>query len=158
MYRRILVAVDGSRPSNKALAAALKLAKQQRARLRVVHVADVLPPGGMEPAYIDVDTYRDSALTAGRDVIRRAEARARAARVRVESALVETVGHDVSSAVVEQARRWRADLVVLGTHGRTGLARLFMGSVAEGVVRHASAAVLLIRSAGHRRVARRRGR
>lgn len=145
MFRRILVAVDGSGPSNQALSAALILAKEQHATLRIVHVADVLPPATVNSGYIDVDMYRDSALAAGRDIMRRAQARARAAKVRATAAIVETLVHDVSDAILADARRSRADLIVLGTHGRTGLARLFLGSVAEGVVRHARGAVLLIR-------------
>jgi nucleotide-binding universal stress UspA family protein len=147
MYRRMLVPVDGSAASNKALAAALRLAKEQRAAVRIVHVVDVLPPAGLEgSAYIDFDGYRDAMLASGREVTKRAEARVRAAGVRAETRLLETTSHDVSAAVVLEAKRWRADLIAIGTHGRTGLARLFLGSVAEGVVRHAPAAVLLLRS------------
>jgi nucleotide-binding universal stress UspA family protein len=96
-------------------------------------------------AYIDIDMYRDSALAAGREILKAAQARARAAKVRATSEIVETLIHDASDAIIAEARRARADLIVLGTHGRTGLARLFLGSVAEGVVGHATGAVLLIR-------------
>jgi len=160
MFRRILVAVDGSRPSSEALRTALTLAKERRATVRILHVADVLPPATVNGAYIDVDMYRDSALASGRDIMRRAQARARAAKVPVTSAIVETLVHDVSDAILADARRSRADLIVLGTHGRTGLARLFLGSVAEGVVRHASGAVLLIRgrTAARKKTAGKRSR
>ncbi len=75
MFRRILVAVDGSGPSDRALASALTLAREQRARLRIVHVADTLPPGSVEQGYgyIDVDAYRERGMIAirfGRDVKR----------------------------------------------------------------------------------------
>lgn len=158
MFKRILVAVDGSGPSNDALAAALKLAKEQRAAVRIVHIADVLPPAMVTEAYIDVDVYRDSALAAGREIIQAAQARARAAKVRVTAEIMETLVHDASDAIIAEARRARADLIVLGTHGRTGLARLFLGSVAEGVVRHATGAVLLIRPKASERKATKRGR
>jgi len=147
MYRRILVPVDGSGPSDKALAVAIRLAKEQHAALRLVHVVDVLPPAGLDgTAFIDFDTYRDSMLAAGREIIKRAETRARAARVSAEGKLLETLAHDVSEALVDHAKRWRADLITIGTHGRTGLARVFLGSVAEGVIRHAPVAVLLVRT------------
>ena len=163
MFKRIIVAVDGSEPSDNALATALKLAKEQRAKLRVIHVADILPPAAMGEAYVDVDAYRDAAVGVGREVIASALAAARRARVRAEAAVLEIVSHDASGAIVDEAKRWRADLIALGTHGRTGLARLFLGSVAEGVVRHASVAVLLVRvapsrarKAASKRVVRRR--
>lgn len=147
MFKRILVAADGSAPSGRALAAALRLAKEQRAKLRIVHVADVLPPANVEPMYVDFESYRDAILTGARAVITSAAAQAKRARVKAETRLVETVTHDASGEIIAQATRFRADLIVLGTHGRTGLARMFLGSVAEGVVRHSSVAVLLIRSA-----------
>lgn len=158
MFKKILVAVDGSGPSDQALAAALKLAKEQRATMRIVHVADVLPPAMVTAAYIDVDMYRDSAIAAGQQIIQAALARARAAKVRVTAEVVETLVHDASDTIIDEARRARADLIVLGTHGRTGLARLFLGSVAEGVVRHATGAVLLIRPKASARKRTKRGR
>ncbi len=151
MFRRILVGVDGSGPSSAGLTAALRLAREQDAKVRVVHVADTVPPAGIEDTYIWLDGYREGALAAGRQVIRRAEARARAERVRTEAAVVETLVHDTSGAIVEEAARWRADLVALGTHGRSGLARVVLGSVAEDVARHATTAVLLVKRAPRRR-------
>ena len=147
MYKRILIPVDGSDPSTQALDAALQLAKEVRAKVRIVNIADVLPPPALDgPTYMDVDEYREAIITSGRAILQRALARAKALRIRPESALIETVGRDVSAAVIDDARRWKADLIMLGTHGRTGLARLFLGSVAEGVVRHAPVAVLLVRA------------
>lgn len=145
MFKRILVAVDGSTPSDRALAAGLQLAKEQHAKLCVVHVADVLPPASVEPTYMYLDSYRDAILAGGRAMIRSAASQAKRARVPAETMLIESVTHDPSGEIVAEAKRWRADLITLGTHGRTGLVRVFLGSVAEGVVRHAPAAVLLIR-------------
>ena len=147
MFKRILVAVDGSAPSDRALAAGLKLAKEQRAKLRIVHVADVLPPANVEPMYVDFESYRDAILTGGRAMISSAATQARRARVKAETRLLETLSHDLSGEIIAEATRFRADLIMLGTHGRTGLVRIFLGSVAEGVVRHSSTAVLLIRGA-----------
>lgn len=145
MYRRILVAIDGSAPSDKALATALALAKEQRADLRVAHVADVLPPASISAAYYSFTDYRRSARAAARDVVRSAESHVRDAGVRTTSVLLETLTHDVSGEIVSEAKRWRADLIVIGSHGRSGLARLVLGSVAEGVTRKASTAVLIVR-------------
>ena len=159
MYRRLLVAVDGSGASTQALTAAAKLAKETRAKLRLVTVADVLPPPALNaPEYIDPQEYRSSMLAAGRAILERAVRRATALGVRPDAVVLETVTRDVSAAIVEETRRWRADLVVLGTHGRTGLARLLLGSVAEGVARHAPVAVLLVRERKPRGAAPRRPR
>jgi nucleotide-binding universal stress UspA family protein len=151
MYKRILVAVDGSKTSDVALAEGLKLAKEQHADLRLLHVADVTPPAAIDAvagqsSYIDYDLFRDATLKAGRDVVRRAESVARAAGVGVESAVIEASAHDISSSIVDEASRWRADLVVIGTHGRSGLERLVLGSVAESVARHAPVPVLLVKA------------
>jgi nucleotide-binding universal stress UspA family protein len=151
MYKRILVAVDGSKTSDVALAEGLKLAKEQHADLRLLHVADVTPPAAIDSvagqsSYIDYDLFRDAVLRAGRDVVRRAESVARAAGLAVESGVVEASGHDISGSIVGDASRWRADLVVIGTHGRSGLERLVLGSVAESVARHAPVPVLLVKS------------
>lgn len=147
MFKRILVAVDGSTPSDQALAAALRLATEQRAKLYVVHVADVLPPANAEPMFVDYESYRDAILSGARAVMAAVAKKTQRARVKAETRLVETVTHDLSGEIIAEAQRWRADLITLGTHGRTGLARVFLGSVAEGVVRHSTVAVLLIRGA-----------
>jgi len=60
---------------------------------------------------------------------------------------VETAGYGVADVILKQAKKTRADLIVMGTHGRRGVARLVMGSDAEGVVRGAPVPVLLVRSA-----------
>jgi nucleotide-binding universal stress UspA family protein len=87
-------------------------------------------------------------------------AKARAARdgVKAETKLTEirsfgSLVNRVPDVIVQEARRWRADLIVIGTHGRRGLSKLLLGSVADGVVRTSATSVLLIRGAG--RTARR---
>jgi nucleotide-binding universal stress UspA family protein len=145
MYGRILVGIDGSEMSDAAVTEALKLAKAQRANVRLVHAAEVLPPAGLEPSYIDYELFRQSALKAGRAFVHHAESLARHAGHDVESAVVEVSAHDISGAIIEDAVRWRADLIVIGTHGRSGLERIFLGSVAESVARHAPVPVLLVK-------------
>jgi nucleotide-binding universal stress UspA family protein len=70
---------------------------------------------------------------------------AQRAGVPTESALLESDARRLSSVIAEEAQRWGADLVVVGTHGRRGLERLILGSVAEGVARTAPVSVLLVR-------------
>ena len=63
--------------------------------------------------------------------------------------LLEAKGQRIANVIVAEAERWQADLIVIGTHGRTGFSRLLLGSVAEGVVRTAAIPVLLIRGHSH---------
>ena len=142
MYKRILVPVDGSTTSNLALDEAIGLAKGRQAGLRVVHVVDTIN--------LNVDSMADIAgplRESGRRLLRKAEARARRARVKVETDLLEIqkFADRISDLVVKDAATWRADVIVMGTHGRRGLNRLLLGSVADGVVRVSSVPVLLIR-------------
>ena len=142
MYKRILVPVDGSTTSNLALDGAIGLAKGRQARLRVVHVIDTINLG--------VDSMADIAgplRESGWRLLREAEARARRARIKVETNLLEIqkFADRISDLVVKEAATWRADVIVMGTHGRRGLNRLLLGSVADGVVRVSPVPVLLVR-------------
>jgi len=140
--RRILHATDFSRASARAFAAALERARQDRARLAVVHV--LVPPSpfiaGEQPA-----SWLELEARARRDARRRLDAAVAAAEragVAVEGKLVEGAP---AEAIVRAARRGRADLIVIGTHGRSGLGRLFMGSVAARVLQLAACPVLTVR-------------
>lgn len=146
MFPRILVAVDGSPASDFALREATALAKVGSSRLRIVHAVDlaVLEVDGLS----QLAAFEASVRAAGQAVLARAVARARRAGVDAESKLLEIARYDdhVAGAIVEEAQRWRASLIVVGTHGRRGFKRALMGSVAESVARSAHTRVLLIRS------------
>lgn len=145
MYKRILVPVDGSDVSTRALQEALRLAKDEQARVRIVHaVHEVPPPTGA--AYVDYDAYRQAAMEEGRAILDKALTLARQAGLEPETKLAPVQTEGASGAIVEEARRWPADLIVMGTHGRSGLLHLLLGSVAEGVVRRAPTPVLLVRA------------
>jgi len=149
MYKRILVPVDGSATSRRGLRAAIKLAKVQKARLAILNVVDLVPvyatpeaPAAYDPGLID------ALRAAGRKVLAVAEAEAKRGGVSAKTVLAENVAGRVADVIVRQARKARADLLVLGTHGRRGLSRMVMGSDAELVVRSAPAPVLLVRAGG----------
>jgi nucleotide-binding universal stress UspA family protein len=147
MYRKILVPVDGSRTSERGLEEAIKLAKGQKATLVIFHVVDetaVAYGTGIVPLYID--EMLDLLRKGGRRILAGAEARVRARGVKLKSVLVEKFAGPVADSIVAQAKRQRADLIVIGTHGRRGITRLVMGSDAEGVVRRSPVPVLLVRS------------
>ena len=148
MYNRILVAVDGSDTSNSALREAIALAKDQHASLRLVHVVDLtLAYSAVEAP--DVADYQKAVQAAGQRVIADCSAIVRESGIEFDTALIviEMLGQRIFDAIEEEAKRWPADLIVVGTHGRRGIRRFFLGSVAEGIGRVASKPVLLIRGA-----------
>lgn len=146
MYERILVAVDNSSTSDKALEEAIKLAQVHKAILRLVHVVDTamldVDNGGLVSIHEVVQALRQG----GDSLLKQSEVRVQAADVAVETSLLETLGVTrIATEIVEAAKKWPADLIVLGTHGRRGFVHLLLGSVAEDVVRIATMPVLLIR-------------
>ena len=142
MYSRILIPVDGSAASEAALAETLKFAHEQGAKARIIYVCEplqyILAEG---PVNLAAEVRRQ-----GAKIIAAAATKASAAAVPAEAALVEAGDRRVADAIVEEATGWGANLIAMGTHGRRGFAHLLLGSVAEGVVRRATAPVLLLRS------------
>ena len=148
-YKRILVPVDGSPTSNAGLREAINLAKGQEASLQLVHVVDYhyLVMTGLEAgAYID--DLMASLVQSGRKILKRGEELARKSGVPVTTVLVESPAGPAADAIVRQAKKWKADLIVIGTHGRRGVRRLLMGSDAEQTVRNSPVPVMLVRSSG----------
>ena len=142
MYRRILVAVDAGYTSKLALQEALRLTKETKAKLHLVHVIDMTPPveGGL-----GIESFRRMVREEGSDLLHEVADLTSRAQVDADTAMLEASRRQYSKAIANEARRWAADLIVMGTHGRMGIARLVLGSVAEGVVHIAPVPVLLIR-------------
>ncbi|AZQ53657.1 universal stress protein [Burkholderia cenocepacia] len=145
MYSNILVALDGSDTSSRALDAALALASETGARLTPVYVVDFLAPAydmvGYDPSIL-VDSFREEGLRVIEDAARRLKARDVAGTPQISN--VAPTGEDVPHRIVGVAREIDADLIVIGTHGRRGFRRMFLGSVAERVLRQATCPVLMI--------------
>jgi nucleotide-binding universal stress UspA family protein len=144
-FRRILHASDFSPASRPAFRRAVDLARANRSRLTIVHVYTPVVPmvgeGYAMPQLYDrmlADVRADAQRQLDRLV-----AKARQAGARAKGLLLEGIPHD---RIVRAARSTRADVVVLGTHGRTGLGRLFLGSVAARVVTLAPCPVLTVRA------------
>jgi nucleotide-binding universal stress UspA family protein len=151
MFQHVLVAVDGSPTGNRGLKAAIGLASDQKATLTILHAVDdmagvsyVGDMGYVPTGY--VDKLLDDLRANGRKVLTKAEALARAGGVDAKVLLVETKGRTIADVILAQARKVRADVIVLGTHGRRGLRRVVMGSDAEAVLRDARVPVLMVRS------------
>ena len=144
MKGAILHPTDFSPASRKAFAHALALARKEGAELLLVHVLPTVMPMAGE-GYMSPNTYDDlqrSMRAQAQKQLDRLVAKAKAGKVRARGFLYEGVTAD---AIVRAARAKHARLIVVGTHGRTGLTRLFMGSVAERVVGTAPCPVLTVR-------------
>ncbi|MFC0400081.1 universal stress protein [Paraburkholderia rhizosphaerae] len=147
MYKRILVAVDGSRTSRGAFDAALDLAASTGATLRAYYVVENTPmyfeapgydPGILLRQFIEVGKLLTLELTEAMDE------RKVTGDVTIGEA---TPSDDVPTLVLKAAAEYNAELIVMGTHGRRGMQRLILGSVAERCVRQSTLPVLLIPSA-----------
>lgn len=142
--RRILHPTDFSAASGAAFREAVVLAQENRGELLVVHVL-VPPTPFIGDGYISPKTYENLEAASRRGAqqqMARLLTKARKAKVRVQAVTVEGVPYDQITRV---ARRKRADMIVMGTHGRTGLSKFFMGSVAERVIPLAPCPVLTVR-------------
>ena len=149
-YKRILVPVDGSTTATAGLREALRLAAGLRARLRLVYVIDEFPVVQSEAyGFTGVDLL-GALAKAGEAVLARARKLAAGRHVRADTAVARSAMGRVGEVIVREAKKWRADLIVMGTHGRRGLGHLVLGSDAETVIRAARVPVLLIRAAGRR--------
>lgn len=148
MYTRILVAVDGSDSSKKALLESVKLADESNAHLLIVHVVEEnfvyhTGPGfdfGALVAVVKAEGQR--ILDSAKNLITTSHP-----SINVETKLVELKIFQgrIAEAIADEAHTWTADLIVLGTHGRRGVSRFFLGSVAENTVRLTATPVLLIK-------------
>ena len=150
MYKRLLVAVDGSETSNKALAAAIEMAGYSAGRsvLRLIHVLD-------EMAYfVGLDPYQGQTYSAvhvmrqaGEKILADGLAVCESAGVQADTVLIDEFGAHLADSVAQSAKDWDASLVVVGTHGRKGVGRMLLGSGAEQIIRLSSCPVLVIRTA-----------
>ncbi len=145
LFSRILHATDYSKASDRAFEAAVALAKQNRADLLVLHVIEPVAPyvtgediGGAELYMKLEETAEQEAKTSMKKLMEKL----RKLKVNAKSLLVRGTAHE---QIVRAAKNRRANLIVIGTHGRTGLSKLLMGSVANQVVSTAHCPVLTVR-------------
>lgn len=144
MYQRFLVPIDGSATSEHALDEAIKFAQQQKAHIEVLYVVeDIL--------FSENDDYnyyaelRHLLRSNGEKILARAQNKISQAGIEHETKLMVSQGERIVDVIIKEAKNISADLIIIGTHGRTGFSRILLGSVAEGVVRTAHIPILLIR-------------
>jgi nucleotide-binding universal stress UspA family protein len=143
--RRVLHASDFSPASRAAFTRAVDMAKDNRAELLLVHVLTPVMPIMAADGYIPPKTYEDieaSTRAAGQKQLAALTSKARKAGARVKALLTDGAPHE---QIIRLARSKHADVVVLGTHGRTGLAKFFLGSVAGRVVSMSPVPVMTVR-------------
>jgi nucleotide-binding universal stress UspA family protein len=140
MYQKILCPVDGSKTSNRGLREACRLATALDSKLLLLHVLDnsiflVYPPEvGAMTGYLSDEA---------RKILDKAARVAAKQGVQVETKLIEIRHGRVAGAIVDAAKKARADMIVMGTHGRRGLGGLLLGSDAAAVVGTATVPVVL---------------
>jgi nucleotide-binding universal stress UspA family protein len=143
MYKRLLVADDGSEPGAAALNEAIGLARSEGSELHIVFV--VYHPKTFGHPIVNLAAVEEALQAEGRGVLDRAAAQAQAAGVTASTAMVEATREPIANTLLAEAARWKADLIVMGTHGRRGIGRAVLGSVAENLLRMSNLPVLLVR-------------
>ena len=147
MFKKILVATDGSPLSDKAVENAIELARQHRAELVVFTVARRLPK-----SYMDGSTVRESVENDSLDKQRLANAQAlvaaigeRASGHGVSCHPLVAHSNQVAESIIAAAEKQACDLIVMASHGRKGLGRLLIGSETQHVLTHSTLPVLVLR-------------
>ncbi len=152
MYRHILVAIDDSRTSRKALDEAISVAKMHGASLEIVHAVDESLVHAFTRHGIALTSARqlESALMeSGRTVLDTALEVARQAGIEATGRLLAAPDTHSADQIVAAVESAGADLLVVGSHGRRGVRRLLLGSVAENLVRKVGISALIVRGQQH---------
>jgi nucleotide-binding universal stress UspA family protein len=144
---KILLAVDGSKYSDAAIKAVESKLRKEEADVLVLQVVEPrmfsTPPqmaAGYEP---ELSEIMKEQFKQAQQNVDRAAGELKAAGFNVKGRVVEA---ETRSGILDQASEWRADLIVIGSHGRKGLQRFMLGSVAESVARSAYCSVLIVRA------------
>ncbi len=139
--KKVLIAIDGSAIAAHAADVGIELARSLGGEVAFVHVVDpalcTISEGGIPASELQEIAERD-----GRRLLAAFHDRAPLTPPALEFARVGKPADEI----VHSARQWPADLIVIGSHGRGGLGRVLLGSVAEGVMRHAPCPILVVRA------------
>jgi nucleotide-binding universal stress UspA family protein len=142
VFKKILVPVDGSATSNKALDFALRLAQDEKASVRLLHCVDEL---SLLSSYEYSGELIQQARQAGQKILQDALAVAQKLGVAADTVMVDRVGQRLGHSVADAVGNWGADLVVVGSHGRRGIGRVLLGSGSEQILRTSPVPVLMVR-------------
>ena len=145
LYKHIAVAIDGSKTSNLAFKEAISLAKALKAKLYIVHVIERLPD---HISYaIDVSKFQMQAIKTGEMLLNKFNDLAKKNKISTKTKLIEIFDfkNSVSNVILQTAKSWKADLLVMGTHGRSGFSHFLLGSVAEETLKKSVIPLLIVR-------------
>lgn len=144
MFKHILVPVDGSDTAQIAVAKAIGLAQAFGSQVTVIYVIDPYPFTGVgtDFAYGQAE-YLSAATAEANAAVKAAKEAFSDATVTVDTSVIEA--HTVWRGIVEAATSLQVDLIVMGSHGRSGLEKLVLGSVAQAVLSHTKLPVLVVR-------------
>ncbi len=148
MFKHVLIPTDGSRLSDRAVARGIQFAKSMKARVTVVHVLPafriVADEGFVLPLSVELQVrYEKQAKARASTLLERVGKRARAAGVRGDTVLV--MGDAPYQQIIKTARRRKCDVIVMASHGRSGLSSLLLGSETAKVLIHSRLPVLVVR-------------
>lgn len=149
MFKRILVPIDGGKVGNCALRKAIALSKDQKCKLRIVHTIDYLAlTAGVEG--VDAVTLQKSLKKAAEKILEKAKKAAMKKRVKAEVNLIESfkLSNRIDDMILKDAKRWKADLIVVATRKQRGIKQILFGSNAENITQKSNIPILLIRTKG----------
>jgi len=156
LFKKILVALDGSESSQKAARAALELSEKLKAELIVLHAiipptsyyhSTIASPVGMSlpaPSQREIDEYYAYARKVALSVVGDAESKAKKRGITVRTEIPEAVS-SVVETIINHAVKENVDLITVGTRGLGGFKKMLLGSVSSGIVSHAHCPVLVVR-------------
>ena len=147
MYKRILVPVSASAASMLGLREAIRFAKDQQARLRIIHIVDESPLVQYPESMDITGKVLDSFVKEGEKTLRDAVAFANREGIEAEHVLYKSVVGALADVILKEATNWRADVIVMGAHEQSKLEHFFLGSDAETIARSTNLPVLLIHAA-----------
>jgi len=146
MYQNILVPIDGSDTATNGLLEAIKLAQAGGGKLRLATVySTAVIALEYAAAYTALEEVPSKLRAAGEVLLKQSGELVQQHGVQFDTVLLGTAIDNIGELIVSQAKQLPADLIVMGTHGRRGLARLVLGSTAEYVLRHSPVPMLLVR-------------
>jgi len=135
---KLLLAIDDSKFSQAATQAVIAQYQPQGTEVKVLNVVDLAIP--IPTSYGGV--FREESLKHGHQLVDRAESLLSKAGYKTQTAVEEG---DPKAKIIDQATKWKAEIIVMGSHGRKGIDHFLMGSVAEAVARHAPCSVEIVR-------------
>jgi nucleotide-binding universal stress UspA family protein len=148
MYQTVLVTLDGSPLAERAVPFAVTLARASGGRLVLARAAAARTSAGLDTRDERLAAAEAEATAYLRELAQRVAGREAGLADRMETDVPRALEVSVAAALLESAREWVADVIVMATHGRSGLGRWLYGSVADDVLRHAAVPVLLVPVAG----------